>query len=163
MANKKPFNVSALSLFIIILCLNIHFPYPHLPPTLLHWCWQNKKKLISFTRTRVLEYYVLEICGWAFGICACLHVCVSVCVCVHVIWSLSTTLGLFRDGLWIWAPRLSSLSTIMLHKDFLSIVCMDYADILNLLCCKKHPVLMSQEVSCSVVTHQLQDWWVSTW
>lgn len=45
----------------------------------------------------------------------------------------------------------------MLHKDFLSIVCMDYADILNLLCCKKHPVLMSQEVSCSDVTHQLQE------
>lgn len=36
---------------------------------------------------------------------------------------------------------------ICLHKDFFfSIACMGYADILDLLCCKKYPVLMSQEV-----------------
>lgn len=51
--------MSALSLFYYHIMFEYTFPTSYTPSLML----TEYKKLISFTRTRVLEYYVSEICG----------------------------------------------------------------------------------------------------
>lgn len=69
----------------------------------------------------------------------CICVCVVCGVCMYIIWTVQR---------WDFVGLNFTAVLALCIQVFVCVcvLCMDCADVLDLLCCKKYPVLMSQEV-----------------